>query len=353
VIAASATAIGAIFAVPVTGNAARAAVPANSGTPTISGTPQQGATLTADNGTWSNSPTNFAYSWARCDKDGNACVAVTGATNKTYQPQQADVGGTLRVTVTASNADGAAQATSAPTAVVSAAAAPVNTAPPTISGTAAVGATLTASNGNWNGSPTGYGYAWQRCDQNGASCAAIGGATAQTYKVAAIDAGATIRVAVTATNGAGSTQVTSVPTGIVPATVSNGCPTSGNGTLAVSDVAPPARLVLDQQTITPGVVTPAARTIQLHARVTACNGRPVQGALVYATAVPYNQYTVPPEATTGADGSVTVTMSQLSGFPAARRQQLLVVFLRARKPGDPTTSGISTRLLVSFRVRLH
>jgi hypothetical protein len=49
----------------------------------------------------------------------------------------------------------------------------------------------------------------------------------------------------------------------------------------------------------------------------------------------------------------TLTMSQLSGFPAAQRQQLLVMFLRASKPGDPVTGGISTRLLVSFPVVLR
>jgi hypothetical protein len=121
----------------------------------------------------------------------------------------------------------------------------------------------------------------------------------------------------------------------------------------VSAVNPPARLVIDRQTLTPGVVTPNAKTIELRARVTSCDGRPVQGALLYATGVPYNQYSIPPQATTGADGMATLTMSQLSGFPAAQRQQLLVMFLRASKPGDPVTGGISTRLLVSFPVVLR
>ena len=79
----------------------------------------------------------------------------------------------------------------------------------------------------------------------------------------------------------------------------------------------------------------------------------MQGAVVYAPAVPYNQFTDPGEAATGADGWAQVTVSQLSGFPAARSQQLLVVFARARKPGEDVLGGVSTRRLISFPVDLR
>ncbi len=351
-VAIAAIAIGSVVGVPGEGHAAAEAVPGNTGTPTISGSPQSGATLTAANGTWSNSPTSFTYAWSKCDQNGNTCAAIAGATAQTYKATDTDVGGTLRVTVTATNADGSTPATSVPTAVVSSAAAPVNTAPPTISGTPAVGATLTATNGTWNGTPTGYTYAWARCDASGNSCATISGATAQTYLLSQADAGTTLRVTVNATNSAGSTAATSVPTALVPAPVTTGCP-SGTGVMQIADVTPPARLQIDQQTIAPAIVTPATHTIVVHARVTACNGRPVQGALLYATAVPYNQFSVATEGTTGADGSANLTETQRHGFPASSKQQLLVVFLRARKASDPLTGGISTRLLVSFPVRLR
>lgn len=356
VLALAAVAIGAVVAKPSTGSAASAAAPSNTATPTISGTPQENSTLTASNGTWSNSPTSYTYAWGRCDQNGDTCTAISGATDNAYKAQSDDVGHTLRATVTAKNADGSASSTSAPTALVSSAAAPGNTSAPTVSGTTQVGSTLTAANGSWSGSPTGYTYAWSRCDQTGSSCAAIGGATATTYKLQQVDSGTTLRITVTATNSAGSTSATSVPTAVVssqPPTVVNGCPASGTGTIQVADVGAPARLVISKQTLTPGIVTPGAKTIQLKAQVTACNGRPVQGALLYAAGIPYNQYSIAPQATTGADGTATLTMNQLTGFPAARHQELFVMFLRATKSGDPAGGGISSRLLVSFRVSLR
>ena len=92
-------------------SAATAAVlpppPANTAPPTISGTAQQGQTLTEDNGSWTNEPTSFAYQWQQCDSSGASCVAISGATSQTYVPVAADVGHTLRVQETASNAGGA------------------------------------------------------------------------------------------------------------------------------------------------------------------------------------------------------------------------------------------------------
>ena len=108
---------------------------------------------------------------------------------------------------------------------------------------------------------------------------------------------------------------------------------------------------LDGQSINPGVVGRSTQTITLRFHVS-CKGKAVQGAIVYATAVPFNQFTVPAEQPTGADGWAQLTLTQLSGFPAANQQQLLTVFARARKTGEDPLGGISTRRLVSFPVNL-
>ena len=81
---------------------------------------------------------------------------------------------------------------------------PVNTALPTITGTATEGQILTGTDGTWTNTPTGFTRAWLKCDAAGANCVAIPGATASTYTVTATDVGATLRFSVTATTAAGT-----------------------------------------------------------------------------------------------------------------------------------------------------
>src|SRR5207302_93710 len=131
---------------------------------------------------------------------GNNCTNISGATSSTYTLVSADVGSTVRVQVTGTNAGGSASATSAQTATV-AAAPPVNSTLPTITGAAQDGQTLTGSNGTWTGTPTiTYAYQWKRCDAAGATCSDITGATGSTYALTPSDVGGTVRSQVTSSN---------------------------------------------------------------------------------------------------------------------------------------------------------
>jgi hypothetical protein len=335
-------------------------IPANTAEPTISGSPAQGQTLTAAPGTWTGTPApTFAYQWLRCPpsggaSDGSDCASIDGATTTSYVVAAGDVGFRLRVKVTGSNADGVGSpAVSNATASVTTQAGPPNTAPPTITGSAVVGEKLTANPGTWTGTGIAFAYLWSRCDAAGATCADITTATQSTYTLVTADSGKTLRVKVTGTNASGSNSVTSAQTAVVTTggTSPTGCPT-GTGPIDVDDLSPPARLQVDKQQITPAVVTPGTRTIRIRFHVSACKGRSVEGALVYATPTPYQQFTAT-EQPTAADGWAILTMRQLRYFPASGQQQLLVVFVRARKSGEDLLAGISTRRLVSFKVNLR
>jgi hypothetical protein len=135
------------------------------------------------------------------------------------------------------------------------------------------------------------------------------------------------------------------------ASVPTGCP-DAKGPIKAADLTPPARLMVDQWKSNPSVIGRSPGTVTVSAHVTACGGRDVSGALVYVTVTPWDQFSTPSEAATGADGWATASMSQADHYPASRRQELLAVFVRARKPGEPVLGGVSTRRLVSFKVDL-
>lgn len=94
-------------------------VPASEAPPSIAGSPFVGSTLRASPGVWVGSqPMTFSYRWLRCDKNGNACNAISGANNVTYKLVTKDAGKTLRLRVIAKNRRGMGDAFSAPTDVV-------------------------------------------------------------------------------------------------------------------------------------------------------------------------------------------------------------------------------------------
>jgi hypothetical protein len=193
---------------------ARKTAPSNTSPPTISGTAKEGETLTASSGSWSGTnPITFTYRWQRCNSGGGSCSNIS-ATSQTYKLVHADAGNTMRVSVTATNSDGSANAVSSATGVVAAGKPPENTALPTISGTAKDGQTLTATAGSWSNNPTSFAYQWRRCDTSGANCNGVGD-DKTTYTLGKADVGSTIRVRVTAKNAFGSNKATSSQTGVV------------------------------------------------------------------------------------------------------------------------------------------
>jgi hypothetical protein len=185
------------------------AAPVNSVAPAVTGTEQQGNTLSTTNGTWSNSPSSYTYQWKR---NGSS---IGGATASTYALVSADVGATIKCTVTATNAGGStAQDSNTTGAIVIAA--PVNTVAPAVTGTAKTGQTLSTTNGTWSNSPSSYTYQWKAGGTN------IGGATSSTFVVTDTQHGATITCQVTATNAGGSTaQISNATSACVYATPVN------------------------------------------------------------------------------------------------------------------------------------
>ncbi|MEV5053785.1 sialate O-acetylesterase [Arthrobacter sp. LAR12-1-1.1] len=168
-------------------------------TPTIAGTRKVGSTLTAVPGTWGPAPVTLTYKWYRSG------TLISDASSATYKLRSGDAGRTITVKVTGSKtAFNTASKTSPATATIAKGtlAAPI----PKITGTAALGSTLTAVPGAWGPAPVTLTYRWYR------SHVLISDATASTYKVRTGDAGRTITVKVTGSK-TGYSTVTKESTG--------------------------------------------------------------------------------------------------------------------------------------------
>ena len=93
--------------------------PANTTLPSVTGTADEGDTLTADPGSWTGThPLSYSYQWQDCSSaPETACANIAAATSATYTLQSADEYSYVAVTVTASNSGGTASAQSAAVAV--------------------------------------------------------------------------------------------------------------------------------------------------------------------------------------------------------------------------------------------
>lgn len=215
-------------------------VPANTAVPTITGTAQQGVTLTAVSfGTWTGVPNPaLTQQWQTSANGTTGWTPIVGATSGSYTVLAGDVGNYLRIEVTGTNSAGTVVADSAATAqIASGTAAPANTVVPTVIGTAQQGNTLTAGNGTWTGVPAPtFTYQWQTSANGTSGWTNIGGATAGTYVVASGDVGNYLRVAVTGTNGSGNATADSAATAQVTAPSTTPVPNNPNN--AIPALAP-------------------------------------------------------------------------------------------------------------------
>jgi hypothetical protein len=318
-----------------------AAAPSNTSLPSISGSARDGSLLSASHGSWTGSPTSYAYQWERCDAQGGSCADIGGATSDHYTAQTADVGHRLRVQVTATNSSGSGVAVSRPTGVVQpTGTAPKNTAPPTISGTQQDGATLTVSPGSWSGTPApSFSYQWERCVGTGGGCAAISGATSTTYVATSADVAHTLLVQVTAKNATGSSTANTAETGLIAPSKS----AQGGAAIQVSQVSLPNQLIIDGVKFSPSpATTRGIITARFH--VSDTRGFSIAGAQVFVLGLPYGWVYGSPEQPTDSTGWATIQIRPTRNMPLRRGD--LVMFVRARKPGDSLLAGVSARRLV-------
>jgi hypothetical protein len=321
-------------------------VPTNSAEPTITYVHpiKIGMILTGNKGTWNGTaPLNYAYQWLRCDDNGLNCKTITNATGTTYTLVSADANHTIRLDVTASNADGKATARANATSEIPAnAKAPVETAPPTVSGNAVVAEHLTASRGTWAGTqPISYTIHWQACNADITSCVS-NGATGTTYTVAKSDVGKRLRVKVVATNSSGASSGLSDTTAVVKETGGGG---GGGNAVPVGDVGPAGeRLIVDKVVFNPSPVTSRSLPIKVTITVKDTKGRLVKGALVFIRSTPLVT-SVPTDAPTGNNGTVTYSIQPQADFPI-KNGYSVQFFVKAYRSGDPALAGISGTRLV-------
>ena len=174
---------------PSTATAVVAVAPSTNSAPALSNQTAYG--LSASSGTWFGTPamTSYVFQWYNCTASvgsaaatlSSACSAISGsattttATSLTYNFTSSDIGKYVLVGVTASNgiAPNATQFSASSTVVSGSA--PSVLAPATLSGTFAIGSTITLNNATWGGvpTPTSFTYAWYSCTSGTVSASAI------------------------------------------------------------------------------------------------------------------------------------------------------------------------------------
>lgn len=216
--------------------------------PIITGAPSVGVTLKATAGTWAPKTVTLKYQWLR---DG---IPISKATKSSYKLRAVDAESTISVRVTGSKSGYATVVRESAGLDILAmlAVTPV----PTISGTAVIGETLTATAGDWVPADVDLAYQWKR---NGV---AIPDADSTTYTLQSADAGAKITVTVTGSkDGYTSISKTSKvfrPLKATPIPTIHGTVAVGSTLTAVPGKWTPSKVTLKYQWFRDGVAIPKA-----------------------------------------------------------------------------------------------
>jgi hypothetical protein len=150
-------------------------------------------------------------------------------------------------------------------------------------------------------------------------------------------------VKVTASNSHGATLATTAETTLIAPAKATG----GGKAISVVQVSLPNRLIIDNLRFTPNPLRSRGAYVRRF-HVSDTRGFSIQGAMVYAIGLPYSWLRSAPEATTDATGWASISMQPSASMPLNRGA--LVIFLRARKPGDNLLAGVSTRRLVQVGI---
>jgi GH25 family lysozyme M1 (1,4-beta-N-acetylmuramidase) len=187
---------------------------------------------------------------------------------------------------------------------------PVLSTPPTIVGPPQAGQLLAAVPGTWEGGkPLQFSYEWRRCDAAGANCAAITGATGESYRPVSDDVGHSLVVVATATSDAGTATALTPPTAAIS-------PAGTPPTALPANLAPPQIVGTAQagQTLTSSVGTWTGVPKTFAYRWRRCNA-----AGVTCVAIPratLSHYTLTPD-DIGSTLSLVVTATGAGGAASA------------------------------------
>jgi hypothetical protein len=187
--------------------------------PALAGDPIVGTAIAVQDAGWSKAPSSTTYQWYRCNPNGRLCAEIPGQTASSYTLTADDTDHTIVAAATAVSGTASTTVLSLRSTLVRTSPGPIVSTPPAVTGTLQQGKQLTGVPGTWtSGGAITYAYQWYRCDQNGAHCSSVHGATKATYTLVAKDVGHTVGLTVRATDSTGTAPAYASLVGLVAPT---------------------------------------------------------------------------------------------------------------------------------------